>query len=278
MEDDGKEHNPGCEAFWHKFYDSDDGQLSVKEWANRGADEIKEGGKLMDHYEWFMQYEQYEEDLMNCLSMLFSRLECPRRVLHVGCGNSDFCDHFPTSLTTAFFNTGRVLEPIILNIDICDNIIKHLVSVFPQRLYAVGNCCSLVKSSATVFNAEWYHHSGSPPFLEAVRERSVDLVFDKGTADALLSAFAGEYNPNMEAYAQEVLEVLRAGGVFFTISINAADVLNSYFLSAATTCGNYFSLQYTATIKLESAEQKCLRVETLGRRYNCYGYKVLSDN
>lgn len=291
MQDDAKEWNPGRADFWVHFYDDEEGRLRSKEQQNRKARELAERGSLMNHYEWFMEYTRYEKALLDGLRRMptFHAEQHPVRVLHVGCGNSDFCDHVG-SLLADHLAVPFSPPAEVLNVDICENIVTHLAAAFPDRLYAVGNCCDLnvsrmtssptVKQGSAGAGAEdaWYKVvDGGSLQLQAVRHSSVDLVFDKGTADALLSAFAGEFNPNMEAYIDEMLKVLRVGGVMFVISINSEDVVNPYFLSAQDG-DKYFQLEFTAVIELDAAALRHLRVETLGSRYSCYGYAVVASS
>lgn len=286
MQQDAQELNPGRADFWDHFYDQDDGRLHEKEHQHRRARDIAERGSLLDHYEWFMEYPLYESALRAGLEAVPSALvgSRPMHILHVGCGNSDFCDHIsgllsallPFSKSSSFSAT--VAE--VLNMDICESIIDHLARHFPQRLYAVGNCCDLVvtpvpRQASVLVSGGWFKlRSGPGQRLESVQQSSVDLVFDKGTADALLSSFAGEYNPNMEAYMQQMLEVLRPEGLLFFISINSEDVVNPYVLAAEDSTKS-FQLEYTHVIELAASDLRHLRVETLGSRYTCYGYKVV---
>ncbi|KAG5492930.1 hypothetical protein JKF63_01510 [Porcisia hertigi] len=280
MQNDARELNPGRADFWEDFYDPEGGRLQKKELRNRRAREIVEHGSLMDHYEWFMEYPLYEDALKSCLQTMSTMLSSngPTRILHVGCGNSDFCDHAEgiiSGLRCISSSSSRVSE--VLNIDINRNIITHLAHRFPERLYAVGNCCDLnvspSRSSSLLNDAPWYIRDTTLG-LCTIRQSSVDIVLDKGTADALLSSFAGDYNPNMEAYMGEMLKVLRPGGVLFLISINSEDVLNPYVLAAEDELKS-FQLRYTNVIQLGVQELQHLRVETLGSRYCCYGYAVV---
>jgi hypothetical protein len=279
MQQDTKEKNPGRADFWVQFYDEDEGRLYEKEQKHKKSRELAERGSLMDHYEWFMEYPLYEKKLLSFLQQVPSSIPAgrPVRLLHVGCGNSDFSDHVEGLLTDQL---GVSASPSaeVLNVDICDNIITRLVRQFPSRRYAVGNCCDLHVTSMPSSS------SAAPPWfvvedplqLKNVYHSTVDIVFDKGTADALLSAFAGEFNPNMQAYIGEMLKVLRLGAVMFLISINSEDVVNPYFLSAQDD-DKFFQLDFTGVIALDAAALRHLRVETLGSRYNCYGYTVVSS-
>ncbi|KAG5491417.1 hypothetical protein JIQ42_01318 [Leishmania sp. Namibia] len=282
MQYDAGEMNPGRADFWEQFYDQADGRLQEKERHHRKAREIAARGSLMNHYEWFMEYPLYETALKACLravSTTFSN-DGPIRVLHVGCGNSDFCDHVEELLSDLNAVSSSYSRPSeVLNVDICENIIAHVTLCFPSRLYAVGNCCDLHVTSSPLAPSSsdgvWYSRDASLQ-LRAVMQSSVDIVFDKGTADALLSSFAGDYNHNMEAYTGEMLKVLRPGGLLFLISINSEDVVNPYVLSAEDGLKS-FQLEYKDVIELGAQDLRHLRVETLGSRYNCYGYAVVTS-
>ncbi|GET93034.1 hypothetical protein, unknown function [Leishmania tarentolae] len=279
MQRDAHEMNPGRADFWEHFYDRDDGRLQQKERHHRKALEIAERGSLMNHYEWFMEYPMYEAALKACMRAVPTvlRKDGPARILHVGCGNSDFCDHVE-GLLSDLYPVSPSPSPVseVLNVDICESIITHLALHFPSRRYAVGNCCDLNVSSSPLVpvssDGAWYR-CDTELRLRTVLQNSVDVVFDKGTSDALLSSFAGEYNPNMEAYVGEVLKVLRPGGLLFIISINSEDVLNPYILSAENGLKS-FHLAYTDVIELSAYDLRHLRVETLGSRYTCYGYAI----
>lgn len=281
MQDDESEHNPGRAEFWTDFY-ADDGRLMAKEWDHRRSEELRDNGSLMDHYEWFMSYSQYEAPLETCLRGLFSATGCgpadrPLRVLHIGCGNSDLCDHLLSTITAS--GGGTASE--ILNVDICGGLLRHLARHFPQRRYAVGNCCHLVAAGASSPAEPFYSLASEGDRLELaeVAPAAVDFVCDKGTLDALMSAFAGEFNPNVEAYASEMLRALRTGGRFFLISINAEDVVSSYVLAAQDKSNPEKGFQrcYRHIIQLPKGEVNALRVETLGSTYNCYCFEVVHD-
>ena len=247
MQDDVKEWNPGRADFWVQFYDDEDGRLHEKEQRHKKARELAERGSLMDHYEWFMEYPLFEKALLAFLQQVPAVLTAaqPARVLHVGCGNSDFCEHVEGLLSDQLgVSTSPPAE--VLNVDICENIITHLARRFPSRRYAVGNCCELHVTTPPQHTSDavsWFTVDDTL-ILKAVLGNTVDFVFDKGTADALLSAFAGEFNPNMEAYVGEMLKVLRLGGAMFVISINSEDVVNPYFLSAQDG-DKFFQMQFT---------------------------------
>ncbi|EPY33264.1 hypothetical protein STCU_02364 [Strigomonas culicis] len=264
------EYTPGTKSFWVHFIQKM-GKLVEKE-DHRCHSRKKEGVSLMDHYEWFLEYDDYEEALMKFLQGAYTWVKKELRVLHVGCGNSNFCDFFPESLLGVKFE-GKPVTCDILNVDICENVIEHLVGLFPTRQYVIGDCCNLVLADESSKETSWYHCSGSPPFLRGVHGGSVDLVFDKGTLDALLSAFPGEYNPNAEAYATEALKCLATGGCIFIITINCIDLVNTYLLSASDG-DRSFSFKYKTEIFITKDQVGKLHVETLGQRYSCYGYVV----
>ncbi|AIO02117.1 hypothetical protein LPMP_344970 [Leishmania panamensis] len=283
MQRDTRELNPGRADFWEHFYDPEAGRLQEKELHHRKAHEIARRGSLMYHYEWFMEYPLYEDALKACIQTVPTVLPThgPTRILHAGCGNSSFCDHAEQLLSDLdpALSSSSTRAPEVLNVDICQNLITLLARHFPSRLYAVGNCCDLhVSSSPSVpFSSDtiWYSRDTALQ-LHTVLQSSVDIVFDKGTADALLSAFAGEFNPNMESYMGEMLKILRPGGLFFLISINSEDVVNPYVLSAEDGVKS-FQLAYMDVIELASQDLRHVRVETLGSRYNCYGYTVVAS-
>lgn len=316
MQDDTEELNPGREEFWQSFY-SDDGRLMSKEWNNRRSAEISENGSLKDHYEWFMLYSTYEEPLSECvLSLLESPWPAsvdshPLRVLHVGSGNSDLCDHLQATVASLCqrpqfglgeeASVGSILRQHderaqILNVDICKDLVAYLAKRFPQRRYGAGNCCRIVSSAhrerVSDAGSGWYHYTHNDKTLErdethngalelsGVDWNAVDMVCDKGTLDALMSAFAGEFNPNVEAYANEMLAALRPGGVLFLVSINAEEVVCSYLLAATDSRDERkgFQLARTRSLQLSAADLKLLRVETLGSRYNCYTFRVVRDD
>lgn len=298
MEEDGSL-TPGSKAFWDHFYNDEEGRLVDKESHHRRATEIKEGGSLLDHYEWFMEYPRYGPALIQVLEQ---ELKAPARsdsafhVLHVGCGNSNFCDHFVSAMSLSSSFSSTVCS--ILNTDICENIISHLSTAYPDRLYAVGNCCNLRSSEErgktneqtnqhlnvilennTDITSGWYRQHVSfngTPELE-IMDNTVHLIFDKGTLDALLSAFPGEYNPNVLAYAEESVRVLKTGALWYIISINAVDVVDSYVL-AVCDAGKSFRRVSHSSIELSSQETNLIRVETLGSRYLCYGYLVVEED
>lgn len=296
MEEDGSL-TPGSKIFWDHFYNDEEGRLIEKEVHHRRSVEIKEGGGLLNHYEWFMEYERYGPILIQVLER---ELKAPAttnvsvlHVLHVGCGNSDFCDHFSSamSLSTVFSS----MKCCILNTDICENIISRLSSAFPERLYAVGNCCKLHSSkevepedtensvsmepegATKEFTASWYNSqrtsNGRTDLL--VMDSTVHLIFDKGTMDALLSAFPGQYNPNVLAYAEESIRVLTLGSIWYIISINAVDIVDSYVLAVCSEDDKSFRRVHHSSIELTSHETNLIRVETLGSRYLCYAYVVV---
>ena len=230
------------------------------------------------------------------------------RLLHIGCGNSNLADAVTDEWAREMKRVlcrkegKRPALPLVqvLNMDICEKLISRLRTVFPSRYYAVGDCCAMVdgtelssRSSPTptaVASAEgeqlswaWLRNRedrevGSKLCLRA---SSVDIVLDKGTLDALLSAFPGEDNPNAERLFQQVLRVLRPGGLMVLITINSKDVIMPYVFGASAvegdegSCSSSFEVvtsdvldvgnQFEADIR-----RQLLRIETLGRRYTIY--------
>lgn len=366
MQDDPSEWTPGRAQFWDEFYSEDGGRLQQKDFQCRRSEDTRHGRSLMDHYEWFMPYALYDDALQHCLNDCLTDTSncCGRRsscngddcinegtdsrrarrrrpacqdvdtaafrVLHIGCGNSDFVDHFRTAPMTASSasahakpssSSARTVE--VLNVDICADLIARLTRTFPHRCYAVGDVCALVNPDArhsakqggslgdlwlektscrkSCACAGWYvmdrhaycdgHGAGAhgddaegcAARLLHVVPHSVDLVFDKGTADALLSGFPGEVNPNFAACAREALRVLRTGGVYVCISINSSDTLSPYFLSASAdvesvtteNTSRFFQLRHQSVIQLDKSDVSEPRVETLGLRYSCFGYMVV---
>lgn len=276
MEDDASEWTPGRKGFWVEFYDAEDGRLQSMQQEMRNATELTEGPSLMDHFEWFMLYEVYEDHLVQCLAEVFPTPGCAElRVLHIGCGNSDFCDQIEFALQRVYLKTKSPPRAAVLNVDVCSNIVQHLCGRYPERLYAVGSCCDLGVCNDVTDDAVWYAlerpGDGGPPALIGVRDGAVDLVFDKGTMDALLSAFCDGYNPNATAYADEALRVLKPHGVLFIISINSEEILNQYILGSEVD-GSSFQLKYRSVIELSKKSMGEVRVEKLGSRYTCYGY------
>lgn len=294
MKEDGNL-TPGSKSFWDQFYDTDDGRLIQKERNHHRTKEIKEGGSLIDHYEWFLSFSDYGPlflDFLNNAIQDPSRSEGVFRVLHVGCGNSNFSDEFSAAASFCpLLEKKKRLE--VLNVDICENIIAHLSYAFPDRLYAVGNCCQM-KPDKEIFSCDtplwstsdgsmtnegrWYDvdpkSNSNAPLV--IRSGTIQTIFDKGTLDALLSAFPGEFNPNAQSYAEEAIRICMAGGIWYIISINAVDLIDSYVLPACD--GNKsFRRVLQSSIPLSSKGGYSVRVETLGSIYHCYGFVAVMD-
>lgn len=284
MEEDGCL-TPGAAAFWNHFYDEEEGRLTAKELLHRKAEEVKSGGSLLDHYEWFCEFSLYGH---NVVEFLDDEIKSPARerknfrVLHVGCGNSNFCADLSSALQ--FSSAFSHKNVIVLNTDICEAIIQRLSAKYPERLYATGNCCkmfglrSCTKSSSSEDqpHVEWYRKEPLEDSPLIVYDDVVQMIFDKGTLDALLSSFPGLYNPNAQAYAEEAIRILEPGGGWFLISINSPDTVDSYVL-----CVSYekksFRRIFQREIQLSSTDQNLIRVETLGSRYMCYGYLAVTE-
>eukprot|EP00796_Vickermania_ingenoplastis_P005470 gene5470-3944_t len=273
MKEDGSI-TPGSKNFWDHFYDEGEGRLIDKEWENRKAQEVKEGGSLLDHYEWFMTFERYGPGVVTFLE---TQLRSPAanaeefRVLHVGCGNSDFCSHFTTALTLSRQFSSK--KTSVLNVDICESIIERMKRTYPDRLYAVGNCCQmqLPNEDDAFLDGNWYRQAGDSEAPLLVQNNAVEMVFDKGTLDALLSAFPGDYNPNAQMYAEEAIRICAPGGVWYIISINDVVVVDSYVLAVSHE-EKSFRRVHQSSISLSPSDRNPIRIETLGSRYLCFGY------
>lgn len=292
MKEDGSL-TPGSKIFWDDFYDKDDGRLIEKERDHYKTTEIKEGGSLLSHYEWFLDFSIYGPRFLDFLSSGIkdpSRSDYDFRLLHVGCGNSDFSSEFSEAASFySFFEGKREIE--ILNMDICESLIRHLTNTFPERLYVVGNCCQMkpnnllsafddrwVSPDAAVSGGdEWYRlncENRDHPLL--VQSHAVHTIFDKGTMDALLSAFPAEFNPNAQSYAGEAIRICMIGGIWYIISINAVELVDSYALSVSYE-NKSFRRIHQSNIFCSSKNVSSIRIETLGSVYRCYGYVAVLD-
>jgi hypothetical protein len=225
------------------------------------------------------------------------------------------------------------LSVAVVNVDICASLMRRLTRLYPHRTYCAGDCCDMLPSDVTHDDSgseegtsgsswytaclprtaakgrrcdeevekavEWYTPLGNAAGTGvAVASRSVDLVADKGTLDALLSAFPGEENPNAASYVAEALRVLRRpGGLFVLISINALSVVAPYIYAAtlgtdttskdtddgdASSVG--FRLVHQSVIDMGKASSPGSRVggedpavEMLGTHYNIFGFVVVSS-
>jgi hypothetical protein len=180
----------------------------------------------------------------------------------------------------------------VLNIDICASLMRRLSRLFPRRLYCVGDCCDMAlldsdsPSAASSSPSAWFAAmSNSSKTGVGVASRAVDCVIDKGTLDALLSAFPGEENPNAASYLTEALRVLRSGGLLLLVSINSLSVVVPYVYSASVT-GASFRLAHQSTVDVSkncddgaarrggrrAASVEDPTVETLGSHYNIFGF------
>ncbi|CAD2216507.1 hypothetical protein AGDE_01365 [Angomonas deanei] len=260
---------PGTKAFWDHFYDDNDGRLVQKQ---AQSSQRSETVSILDQYEWFMNYEKYDKYVAECLDRLAHLSIDTLRVLHPGCGNSDFCEGFFE--TVKRWRKKQRCE--VLNMDICESIIDRLSGEFPSRIYAKGDCCHFVAEGVEAQHGWWFAVHPETKVLLGVEPSSAHMVFDKGTMDALLSAFPGDYNPNSAAYVEEVLRAICVGGIFFIISINAEDVLNQYILSASSGSKS-FRLTSKYEIRITEKEQHLLLVETLGSHYNVFVYHCVNE-
>lgn len=289
-EDEGL--TPGSKTFWDEFYNKEDGRLMEKEHHYYRNAEIREGGSLLNHYEWFFSFASYGSSF---LTFLEEKLSEPARsdpechVLHVGCGNSDFCEHFSAAASFhSLLETKKKVE--VLNVDICESIIDHLSLTFPERRYVVGDCCRMKRNDDSLLGGEvhnrmnefetvgWYHvdrQHKTVPLL--VQSHSTHIIFDKGSMDAMLSAFPGEFNPNAHAYAEEAIRVIVVGGVFYIISINAMDLIDSYVLSVSEDNKSFRRVFHTC-LSHNPKNFNSIRTETLGSVYHCYGYLAVVED
>jgi SAM-dependent methyltransferase len=294
MEEDDQM-SPGCKRFWEFFYDPSGGALSKKNGMRRKVGDENEVS-LLDHYEWFTTWDIYCDALRKILVQSgFSPSGCRTElfVLHVGCGNSDFCDRFVDSWADwpwtkipkrrRLRRSDSVNRCSVMNIDICPELIERMRCAYPERSYVVADCCAMTQSDSCLaeeLNCLWKLWRQSPAAVRFPRS-SFHLVFDKGTLDAVLSAFCGtENNPNAERYAGEALRVLVEGGIFLIVSINSSQVVDPYVLTAEdgaksfTKCGQ----QLISLGDLAHNDDDNFRVETIGTTYNMYGFRVVSQS
>jgi hypothetical protein len=292
MEEDGNI-TPGSKGYWDVFYNTDGGPLVEKQ---RQINRKESSGNkdavdsVVDRYEWFTTFDVCEDSFLDALRETFlpAAGSSSVRVLHIGCGNSAFCDSFGF-LKVAGGRKGKAgkgadvngIPTDILNVDICEGLIDRLQAKYPGRKYAVCDCCDMVISGDDApCLPEWYV---AGPVCR-VGESLVEIVFDKGTIDALLSAFPGEDNPNAARYCVEVLRVLRVGGIVLLISINSIDVLLPYFMSADVSRKSFelcFKREMDVSHQFEGAYDPsvaALRIETLGTRYSMYVFRVVSSD
>lgn len=312
--------SPGRRDYWDNFYDPEGGPLSDKERAlqrRRAKDDKDMGTSVLDHYEWFTTWEFYGPLVWKAIaSSLFVPSRPVTRMLHVGCGNSDFSDHCYRDWAHHVGGGGHGQEAVksrdkrksgkrsecsavgsssveIVNTDICATLVERLQQVYPSRIYIVGDCCDMCASLCQSNCFDTNNVRGNDGRWWMAEERStlrmlpgsVDIVFDKGTMDAILSAFPGSLNPNAQRYASEVLRSLCVGGLFILLSINSDDVLAPYFYSADCSCDGQeeksFEKTFCETIDVsdqfvdaDDSAASAMRVETLGVRYTMYAYRV----
>lgn len=284
MEEDGAV-TPGSKTFWDVFYDPDSGPLRDKQrLINRRTELNSENtvDSVLDHYEWFTTFDVYEDVFLYALRETFvPSPHCSKvRVLHIGCGNSAFCESF---LSVGSAQAGRkskewTIPTDILNVDICQSLIERMQCKYPSRSYAICDCCDMSCASSDLPSSRWFTDPSCSPCR--IGERSVDIIFDKGTMDALLSAFPGEENPNATRYCSEALRVLRVGGIMVLISINSVEVLLPYFMSPEEANKSFelcFKQEMDVAEQFADAYDPCvaaLRIETLGTRYTMYVFRV----
>jgi hypothetical protein len=292
MEEDGSV-TPGSKMYWDDFYCPDSGPLRNKQrQINRRHDSSSDAASdsVLDHYEWFTTFDVYEDIFLRALRETF--MPIPRsttaHVLHVGCGNSAFSDHFlslPAGSSTQRKQRSKADSTIstdVLNVDICGSLMERLQATFPTRQYATCDCCDMICPREGALTSTWYT-TPSAHLPCRVFEGSVDIIFDKGTMDALLSAFPGEENPNAMRFCCEALRALRTGGVMILISINSVDVLMPYFVSPNVTNASFelcFKQEMDVANQFSDAYDPsvaALRVETLGTRYTMYVFRVVGQ-
>lgn len=280
---------PGSKGYWDVFYATDDGplvekqrQIARKEGPAPNDDAVD---SVLDRYEWFTTFDVCEDNFLAALQECFvpSQGASHVRVLHVGCGNSAFCDSFSQLKVAPEGRKGKSqkgasIPTDVLNVDICEGLIERLQAKYPARKYAVCDCCNMADDATDAYSTAWYATS---PSSCRVGEGLVDIVFDKGTIDALLSAFPGEDNPNAARYCVESLRVLRVGGIIILISINSVDVLLPYFVSADVPHKSFelcFKREMDVSDQFQDAYDPsvaALRIETLGTRYSMYVFRAV---
>ena len=294
MEEDGLA-TPGSKGYWDVFYNTDGGplvekqrQISRKE--GTGCEDASDS--VLDRYEWFTTFDVCEDNFLEALRETFTPLPqtLAVRVLHIGCGNSAFCDSFAFLKVSGASRKGKGskgtdvngIPTDVLNVDICEGLIERLQLKYPARKYAVCDCCDMViEGDDAPVLPQWYQVG---PKRCRVGESLVDIVFDKGTIDALLSAFPGEDNPNAARYCVEALRALRVGGIVLLISINSIDVLLPYFMSADVTSKSFelcFKREMDVSNQFEGSYDpsvSALRIETLGTRYTMYVFRVVGSD
>jgi ubiquinone/menaquinone biosynthesis C-methylase UbiE len=143
-------------------------------------------------YDWLLHYEQLEAILLKEVGN-FDIVSC--KLLHVGCGNSDFGYKF-------YRHCER-----ITNIDFSSGVIEKMQDAYggshPKMQWLVMDMRKL---------------------LNHFEENSFDVVFDKGSLDAIWSDGASQWEPNEETIQDVhdtlngILRVLRPQGIFVSIS------------------------------------------------------------
>jgi hypothetical protein len=225
MIEDVSEHTPGSAAYWDRFYESSNARGS----ADRDP-------QTSERFEWFMPFEVYWRSIEPWIMKACEEAGSLIRVLHPGCGLSTFSEDLRPFVA-------KETELIVVNYDICATMVEALQHRFPHRIFCVGDACDL-SGDDTLMQDWWSVFPRSSGVLQgrpglSVQSGSVDLIFDKGTLDALLSSFAGlkgdASNPNGLSYCKEALRVLRrpdcrkCGGFLVGLSINSRAVLEPYF-------------------------------------------------
>eukprot|EP01064_Diplonema_japonicum_P020662 TRINITY_DN30253_c0_g1_i1.p1 TRINITY_DN30253_c0_g1~~TRINITY_DN30253_c0_g1_i1.p1 ORF type:complete len:255 (+),score=75.92 TRINITY_DN30253_c0_g1_i1:59-766(+) len=166
-------------------------------------------------YEWFMDWNGYKH-LVEAIP------KSPgMNVLHIGCGNSTFPERMKDGWKEPFNAT-------ILSVDICKNVIEDMKK----------NCGAKKKSAKTKkgkgsVSLQWQVMDCCKLDLP---DESQEVVFDKGTVDALLSQCdehtEAEGNSNVFLYFREVYRVLKPKGTFLLITINSPEVIFPYAMAA----------------------------------------------
>ena len=116
------------------------------------------------------------------------------RILNLGCGNSEFCERM---YDDGFHN--------LLNIDICDNVIKFMIERNHHREKMLcTNFLFIFKVDVMDVRDLQYD------------DEHFDVIIDKSTMDALL---CGDQSfLNVAIMTKEVQRVLKTGGVYIVIS------------------------------------------------------------
>lgn len=288
MQDDCRESGPGTLRFWQQFY-GPDGVV--------GSD-----AELNAHYEWFMEYEDVKANLLPVAVAWWKGHEddaerpdtaegsgSALRILHVGCGNSDFADRLGEDL---FASQCGQHPPVVLNMDACVTVIEQLKRTVSKSVYEVGDCCNMrppTDSVPSALPAGWF---GTQRGLLWVADGCVDILVDKGTLDALLSAFThikGQAcNPNAVAHLSEVARCLwmardsKPGGLYYLLSINGPHVIMPYIysISCERTVGGVphalsLTLMHHETMNVPQRGAK--HVCTHGQLCNLYAFQLCHE-